>query len=254
MSVSRPKEQIVEYGSLPAPYLTPFCQEMDRQYGNIETFSKILQFSRRAASELGEWCADHLWSVALVDEEATRLQRRAEQLFRTSQWSQPIKALDDELKRIGEALEHVKSHSFSPPSMEGKSLSSKVRSLHGYLSGIYERPTEAKCIIFVKRRYTARILGELFSRIGSPHLRLGLLIGTRTGEAGDIKVTFRQQVLTLMKFRRGDLNCLVGSKYCFQIGGLLTLADCNIYCRRRTRYTGLQYYHQVFLSYYHTRG
>ena len=152
-----------------------------------------------------------MWFFGLADEEANKLERKTERAFLSEKQPRPVEEIDAGLTRIREAKKLVSDYTFPPPSLLGNSLSSKVQCLHGYLQQLFERPTDTKCIVFVKQRYTVRVLGELFRRIGSHHMRPGILIGTRAGEAGDVKTTFRQQVLTLMKFRKGELNCLVGA-------------------------------------------
>ena len=213
VSISRPDESIAVYRKLVPPYETSFCAEMKSKFGDLEGLSKLFQYSHEASSQLGEWCADQVWSLGLADEEAGKVERKAERLFLAEKETRPIEVLDAEIAELREAMSMVKNHTFVPPSTSGNSTSPKVRFLQEYLQLVFEKPSDAKCIVFVKRRYTARLLGELFARVGTPHLRLGILIGTRQGEAGDIKVTFRQQVVTLMKFRKGYLNCLVRS-YC----------------------------------------
>ena len=210
-SCNRPKESIAEYNRLPPPYMTPLCEKLDSKYKDMEYFSRLLRISREAASELGQWAADRLCSIALVDEDAGKAERDIERLFLSSQIIRPVEVLNQQLERLREAREVVKSHVFSPPELDSKSVSAKVMALRQYLNSVFEKPTDARCIVFVQQRYTARLLGELLKHTGSPHLRLGLLIGTNGSETGDIKFSFRQQVLTLMKFRKGEINCLVGA-------------------------------------------
>lgn len=209
MSISRPNESIAVYEKLRYPYVTRLSAAMKEKFGEVEALSKIFKFTREATSQLGEWCADRVWSLALVEEEARKLERKVERSFNTEREVRPIETLDAELARVREAKKFVADWTFSPPSYTGNSLSSKVLLLQKYLGLIFEKPNNARCIIFVKRRYTARLLGELLAQIGTEHLRVGLLIGTRYGDPGDVKVSFRQQVLTLGKFRKGEINCLV---------------------------------------------
>lgn len=209
MSISRPNESIAVYEKLRYPYVTRLSAAMKEKFGELEALSKIFKFTREATSQLGEWCADRVWSLALVEEEARKLERKVERSFNTEREVRPIETLDAELARVREAKKFVAEWTFSPPSYTGNSLSSKVLLLQKYLGLIFEKPSNARCIIFVKRRYTARLLGELLAQIGTEHLRVGLLIGTRYGDPGDVKVSFRQQVLTLGKFRKGEINCLV---------------------------------------------
>lgn len=209
VSVSRPNESVAEYSPLTYPYETPLHSAMKARFGEVEALTKVFSFTREAASQLGEWCADQVWYLALAEDDFMKVERKAERLFLKDKENSPISILDAELKLLREAKEFINQWTFPSPSCMGNSLSPKVLLLQRYLELIYEKPTDARCIIFVKRRYTARVLALLFSRIGTAHLRLGSLIGTRYGDIGDVKVSFRQQILTLNKFRKGDINCLV---------------------------------------------
>ncbi len=208
-SVSRPKEAIAQYGPLLPPFETPLYTTLKTNFGNIEVFSKLFKYSKEASSQLGSWCADQIWTFSLAEEEGRKLEGKVERRFLSQRDAQPIETLDADIARICEAREIVSKHNFQPPRATLADVSDKVLLLHKHLTRVFERPSEARCIVFVKRRYTARLLGDLFSRIGTSHMRPGILIGTRIGEAGDLKVSFRQQVVTLLKFRKGELNCLV---------------------------------------------
>ncbi|KAL8802977.1 MAG: hypothetical protein Q9182_003465 [Xanthomendoza sp. 2 TL-2023] len=226
-SVSRPDEGVLQYAKPQYPYSTRLCQEMEARYGHMKTLSEIFKTSRNATSELGEWCADQLWSYAMAEKEAFKLERKIEKTFDNERNRKPGEMFDAELRDLREAQTFVKSWTFREPVMEVNSLSSKALVLWQYLNLIYERPTNARCIVFVKQRSTARLLGELFVRIGSPHLRLGILIGTRQGNPGDVKVTFKQQMMTLHKFKKGDLNCLFATSVAEEG---LDIPDCNQFC------------------------
>jgi endoribonuclease Dicer len=208
-SISRPNESIVEYSKLRHPYATPLCAVLTAKFGDMEVLSGLFAFAREATSQLGEWCADHFWSMALAEQESLKIERKLERSFVPDGESRPIHLLDAELNRIREAKNVVREWMFFEPTLEENILSPKVLLLHRYLKLIFEKPSNDRCIIFVKRRYTARLLATLFARIGSPLIRIGLLIGTRYGDPGDDKISFRQQVLTLTKFRKGEINCLV---------------------------------------------
>ena len=238
MSASRPNERIVEYEPLVGPYKTSLCINIESGYGDMDCLSRLIRFATEAASELGEWCADHVWSFALTDQEASRLEGKAERSFNADKIARPVSELDHELERIREAKKIVDDHIFLPPRFTGNSLSPKVQRLYEYLSALFERPTDAKCIVFVRQRYTARLLSEFFRRIGGCHLRIGVLIGTRAGDAGDAKLTFRQQVVTLMKFRKGELNCLFATSVAEEG---LDIPDCNTIIRFDLYRTLIQY-------------
>ena len=219
----------MDYNRLQPPYMTSLCAELERKYWDLKPLAKLISHSTQAAADLGEWCADQIWSFGLAEEEANKAERKVEKEFLSRKDSCPVHLLDAELKRIREAKEIVRDYPFPPPSDKGNSISSKVKRLREYLNSVFEKPTDARCIVFVKKRYTARLLGEIFRRIGSPHMKLGVLIGSRSGEAGDVKFTVRQQILTLMKFRRGELNCLVCPRSA-ACGFLLMMKVCHIHC------------------------
>lgn len=209
MSISRPDESLAVYGRLAYAYDTPLCSSLRAKFGDLEALAKFFRNAREATSQLGEWCADYLWRFVLYEEEALKVQRKMERKFNRDARDRPVEMLDAELARLREAREMVKNWTFAKPDASKNSMSPKVLLLHQYMSLIFEKPTDVKCIIFVKHRHTARLLAQLFSHIGTPNLRLDLLIGSRTGDVGDISFSFRQQVLTLMKFRKGEINCLV---------------------------------------------
>lgn len=210
MSVSRPNESIVEYSRLPHPYETDLYREMQARYGDLEILTKIFRYAKEATSELGQWCADQVWSFAMAEQEALKFERRVEKNYSKAQDTKPVEMLDDEMNRLREAQKFVMNWDFPKPTEDGNSLSSKVLHLRVYLDSIYQAPAaDARCIVFVDRRYTARLLHDLFARIGTSHLRAGLLVGARNGEPGDLVLSVRQQILTLNKFRKGLVNCLV---------------------------------------------
>jgi endoribonuclease Dicer len=116
-----------------------------------------------------------------------------------------------EILRLQEASDVVKNYSFNNPDVPGE-LSPKVQLLRKELTKNYERPMGTKCIIFTQKRYTAKMLFDVFSTLGIPYLRPGLLIGVRSGDVVGMNVSFRQQFLALVKFRSGEINCLVRNK------------------------------------------
>ena len=209
MSISRPDESLAVYRRLVYAYDTPLCSSLRARFDDLESLAKVFRNAREATSQLGEWCADHLWRFILDEEEALKVERKMERKFNRDPANHPVAVLDAGIARLREAKEMVKSWTFAKPDASKNSLSPKVLLLHQYLTLIFEKPSDVKCIIFVKHRYTARLLAALFSNIGTPNLRLDLLIGSRTGDVGDISFSFRQQVLTLGKFKKGDVNCLV---------------------------------------------
>ncbi|CAL8578554.1 Dicer-like protein 1, variant 3 [Xanthoria parietina] len=237
-SVSRPMESVAEYEELHYAYSTRLCQEIEARYGHMEVLSKIFKSAKTVASELGEWCADQLWSFAMAEKEAIKVERKIEKAFTQDRNRKPVEVLDAELNDLREAQTFVKEWTFGEPAINVPNLSSKVLVLRQYLNLVYERPTDARCIVFVDQRYTARLLGDLFARIGSPHLRSSILIGTRHGDPGDVRVSFKQQMMTLYRFKKGDLNCLFATSVAEEG---LDISDCNLVIRFDLYSTLIQY-------------
>ena len=216
----RPEEQIASYSSLRAQFETPLYRRLHVPFGQLSILSKFFRYAKEASSELGAWCADHIWSFLLSEEEERRLECRVERDFLTVKNKvEPSEKLDADMAQLRQAIDMIKDHPFQEPRITLDNLSSKVLLLVSYLKDSFERSAEHKCIVFVQRRYTARLLGDLFGRLDIPHIQVGTLLGARKGEPGDPNISYKQQMLTLTRFRKGKLNCLV-------IAGLLnTIVD-----------------------------
>lgn len=227
-SVSRPKEDIAAYSKLRAPFETELYTKLHSKYSKIEAFDKIFAFSKKCTSELGPWCADQVWKFALSELEYRKLERKEERNMSRQTNQEGLDLIEKEIELLREARQVVQEHVFEPPDPETEDLSSKVVLLHRFLKRVYAEETCDKCIIFVNRRYTARVLGALLLEVGSEYMKLGILIGTRTGGAGDENVTFRQQMVTVSQFRRGKLNCLIATSVAEEG---LDIPDCSLIIR-----------------------
>ncbi|KAI4243412.1 MAG: hypothetical protein LQ352_007042 [Teloschistes flavicans] len=210
-SVSRPNEHVAVYPRLYSPGQTILYQEMKQRFGDIDILSKTFRNARHATMELGAWCADQVWSLTMSERAALKLERKLEKQAYKEQDSKPVEMIDAQLSQLREAQAFVQNWPSMEPRIDANCLSPKVIVLRDYLSMIFERPTDSRCIVFVHQRNTARLLGELFTRIGLPNLRLSTLIGTSSADPGDIEVSFRQQMEVIHRFRKGQLNCLVSS-------------------------------------------
>ncbi|KAG9560859.1 dicer-like protein, partial [Aureobasidium melanogenum] len=135
-------------------------------------------------------------------------------------------------------MEIISNHDFGRPQADLSDLSEKVKNLHAYLDAHYGRSTDDRCIVFVEQRSTAYLLHQVFEKIGGPHLRAGLLIGASNGRLDDVQSTFRGQVITLIKFRKGELNCLFATSVAEEG---LDIPDCNLVVRFDICKTMIQY-------------
>ncbi len=171
-------EEVAVYDPLSPPFETPLYQKLKNNFENSRILSKPLKFAKLASSELGTWCTDNFWPLCLTDDEARKLEAKVERDYRAQKVLEPIKVLEDQMAHVRTARKTVESHVFRAPELSLDQLSSKVLKLAEKLRACFERPTEDKCIVFVRRKYTARLLAELFSNpsIGTPHLRVGSLV------------------------------------------------------------------------------
>jgi endoribonuclease Dicer len=185
--------------------------------------------SKLAASELGEWCADKFWALSLSEDNATRLQHKTEQLYAGDCISQIH--LQEELNDIRDAKELVQKAMLDfkiVPRLETPDLSNKVLQLKECLDLEYDHPTEARTIVFVERRITAQLLFELFTKLATPHMRVGILIGARKSESGDVGFSLHQQLLAVSRFDTGEINVLFATSIAEEG---LDIAGCNVIVR-----------------------
>jgi endoribonuclease Dicer len=171
-------EKINEYEPLGAQFETSLYKLMKEKLENNEIFCKLLRYGKEASSELGMWCADRLWLVSLSEEEMRKLEAKTERKFVAQKGKKPLEDFERQILQLQEARKFVAAYDFDEPRPLLDHLSTKVMNLMHYLQDRFERPTEDKCIVFVKQRYTAKVLAELFSHpnIGTPHLRVGTLV------------------------------------------------------------------------------
>jgi len=235
-SVSRPDEKVASYSTLCEPFETSLHQQLKRQYGNMGVLEKLFAASKRASSELGRWCSDMYWSFALTGAETEKKAWKLQQRFHAVKDGKPMDQLDKEVARLSEAQEAIKRHDFGIPRASHDDLSSKVLVLSEWLQTYFGMPSDHRCLVFVNQRHTARLLHRVFSHIGGPHLRTGILVGDRKGS--DLKVSLREQILTLSKFRSGDLNCLFATSIAEEG---LDIPDCNLVVRFDLYKTVIQY-------------
>ncbi|KAJ9253860.1 hypothetical protein DTO027B5_7245 [Paecilomyces variotii] len=236
-TVSRPTEEVWTYRRLQQPFETTLHRMLKSRFSNLSCLEKTFRYSLDASSELGSWCSDQVWKYALSEEVLPRLESKISRGFMKNYGHKKRARLEHETKCVQEACDLVKNYVFNSPSLSHQ-LSPKVQLLCNEISKYFELPTGTKCIIFVEKRHTARVLGDLLTAIGIAHLRPGVLIGVRAGDDAGMKSTFRQQFMALAKFRTGELNCLVATSVAEEG---LDIPDCNLVVRFDLYRTLIQY-------------
>ncbi len=224
--IHRPAEEVALYTPLSAEYETAFYQEVKARFGNIKAFKKYFLASKRYSSELGRWASDAYWSLVFSEAQSARLQNREHSKFNRKKKQGSIEEWDQEMKLLKDADEFFQQHNFGIPTLSAQDVNSKVQRLHYWLNMYFERSDEARCIVFVEQRQTARLLHLIFQHLGGPNLRCGLLVGMTN--YGEQTVSLRNQVLTVSKFRRGILNCLFATSVAEEG---LDIPQCNLVVR-----------------------
>ncbi|EUC50760.1 hypothetical protein COCMIDRAFT_80904 [Bipolaris oryzae ATCC 44560] len=225
-SISRPDEEVAMYPRLQEEHETPLHQKIKARFGDISAFDKYFLASKRHGRELGRWASDMYWSFVFTDEQSRKLEQR-ERLKHSKNRPDEVKEWDAKVKRLQEAAEFVQQFNFGACTLSDQDVSSKVQKLHYWLNLYYERSDEARCIVFVEQRQTARLLQLIFSQIGGPHLRCSVLVGVNTREH-EQNISLRNQILTVAKFRRGELNCLFATSVAEEG---LDIPQCNLVVR-----------------------
>ena len=156
--------------------------------------------------------------------EAQKIESRNERLLNRINDPAAVEKVEMEIRMIREAREIVATHDYTVPGLTLPDVSAKVQRLQQFLDSVYSEDTEDKCIIFVTQRYTAHCLAALLKHKHPAFMRLGILIGTRSGRPGEENVTFRQQMVTVSRFRKGRLNCLIATSVAEEG---LDIPDCS---------------------------
>ncbi|CAO2654740.1 Nn.00g114730.m01.CDS01 [Neocucurbitaria sp. VM-36] len=226
-SINRPVEEVAVYARLRNDYETPFHLEVKAKYGDVPAFQRYFVASKRHASELGRWASDMYWSFAFTDEQSSKLQNREQSKYNKITKDGSQEEWNRKIKRLEEASGFVQQQDFGTPTLSDQDVSSKVQQLHYWLNLYYERSDAARCIVFVQQRQTARLLKLIFGHIGGPHLHCDVLVGVNNRD-GEQNVSLRNQILTLGKFRRGEVNCLFATSVAEEG---LDIPQCNLVVR-----------------------
>lgn len=234
-TVGKPKaENIVHYDPLHAPINTILTFKLKSLISNNKLFSKPLSFAESASRELGTWFVDRMWQLFLEDDEALKLGMKTERAFTKEMASS--KVVERQKSAVQTAREFVKTHEFLKP--EPILLSSKVKKLVEILKEQFKDPS-MRCIVFVQRRWTARLLADFFEHdlVGIPGLKVGSLMGTNSTD-GSSQTSFREQIKTIIDFKRGDTNCIFATSVAEEG---LDIPDCNLIIRFDLCKTMIQY-------------
>ncbi|PNH70821.1 hypothetical protein VD0001_g6733 [Verticillium dahliae] len=216
-------EQDCKYPALEPPFTTNLHKKIQEQVRYNKNFAKALSNSLEMSSSLGSWCVDRFWQIFLTEETLARMAAQTAQDNIFADRAEKERVAIEEVRNI------IKQHQFLPITKTLQDLSSKVLCLLGQLELRFSAPTDHKCIIFVEKRNTAMILAHLLSLpgIGPLYLKPAALVGNPSDNS-PLAMSYKEQVMTITKFRRGEYNCLLATSVAEEG---IDIADCNIVIR-----------------------
>lgn len=206
--VHRPDSSVLEFSAPPAPFETQLYQQLWARYWNIKEFRPLFDHAKEIAAHLGQWCGDKYWSFAFGEAKSRKLEVKLQRRAQRTRNFAPFD-LDAQVAQLHQAHEDIQSYHIRPPRLSEMDLSSKVIKLFEILLGIFQAFPDSRCLVFVERRSTARLLNELAKQTGNDHIKPGMLVGATGGaDMAGLQWTIREQVIAISRFRRGILNCL----------------------------------------------
>ncbi|KAM0713166.1 hypothetical protein Q7P35_000618 [Cladosporium inversicolor] len=230
-------ERIMMYGPLKAAFDTELLSATKARFWHIEVLQKVFNIVKDTAAELGPWCADLYLVSALAESNLRKYEARVEKKFYANSVGKLISDLDNEIAEVRRASEYVTVR-WNMREDNDDDLSDKVRMLVAFLSQEFQRPSTYRCLIFVNERRYARLLFELFERQDYEHLRPGFITGAGKSDQGEANYSLREQVVTMTKFRKGEINCLFATSVAEEG---LDVPDCNLVIRFSLYNTMVQY-------------
>lgn len=233
--VGRTKDEIVaHYEPLTPAIVTPLTFQLRPFLANNRLFSKAFDFTESASRELGAWFVDRMWQMFMEDESALKLEVKTERSL--ARESADPGEVDRQRNAVQSAHDIVAAHKFLEP--EETLLSSKVHKLVEILQAQY-KDRGTRCIVFVQRRWTAKLLADFFKKdfVGIPGLKVDSLMGSNTMD-GSSQTSFRQQLQTIINFKRGETNCIFATSVAEEG---LDIPSCNLIIRFDLCKTMIQY-------------
>ncbi|KAJ3942648.1 Dicer-like protein 1 [Colletotrichum fioriniae] len=216
-------EREIHYTPLVRSFESELVQKIRALVRRNQLFDKELQWTSTAMAELGPWVADRFWKLYLTDNTIARLANRTDINYSGFDGNGKHTAAVQQLRDI------IQSHSFKPPTLSLDDVSSKVLRLWDELKVRFSQPTDYRCIVFVEMRLTAVLLAELFKQDGLnlPHLKPAALVGSQSSTSL-ANMSFKEQLLTITKFRRGEVNCIFSTQVAEEG---IDIPACNVVMR-----------------------
>ena len=240
--INHAEESTIRYHRLENEFETEFYQEMWGRFGSLAVLKRAFSTAKAVSKGLGAWASDMVWQIEMREEHAKKIQMKIERIQFAVQsnatTSQAVAMLDAETALLRDAVEFVSAHKLQAPTPDEGHLSSKVLTLYQKLAEYFSTPSSTRCLVFVTERMHARLLMKIFEQLKIPHLRPGTLTGRGKKDLSHMPMSLRQQVLTLSRFRDGEVNCLFATSIAEEG---LDIPACNLVIRFDLYRTVIQY-------------
>ncbi|KAL7929378.1 hypothetical protein V8C35DRAFT_198857 [Trichoderma chlorosporum] len=199
-------------------------------------FKKHLEFACSASSILGTWCADRYWQLLITDNEMVKIEARTGR----DNLELDVSAGDKALEALAQVRGIVRGHNFESIQAGSLELSSKVKTLYEVLEDAFCKRQAKRCIVFVEARSTAFLLADLFEQPGMqiPGMKAAYMIGSQSSTAGAAYMSFRDQIMSLQKFRFGESNCLFATSVAEEG---IDIPECDVIIRFDLYTSAIQY-------------
>lgn len=250
-------EQVMPYDTLGVPFETEFHKKLFQEHGHVASIREAFSRSKELAAHLGRWCADQYLVESIGPRKLRRLEIPIMRKYNNATSDQEaIAQLDVELKQLRDASRFAHDFPIAPLTATLNDLSSKVLCLRYYLLILFERESDGRCMVFVEKRHVAWLLAGVFQQVGNEHLKCAYLIGSGNASLDEDSFSMKEQVLSLNRFRKGEINCLFATSVAEEG---LDVPDCNIVIRfdvcntmikyvqsrGRARHANSKFYHMV---------
>ncbi|QIW99706.1 hypothetical protein AMS68_005224 [Peltaster fructicola] len=238
-SLRRPTETNVYYTAASSGHDSALARDISPRLEELPYLREHFEAAELIAQHLGTWCADLHVLQLLGTRAKAQLNILIEKGYVRSATAEETAQMDERRSQYHEVLSHMeRHHSVIAPSPTSDLYTDKVAVLKRILDAEFEEATSDRCMVFVGRQVTAQLLAQLFERIGHENLRCGYLIGSGRTSLTESGQSFRDQVLTLTKFRNGKVNCLFVTSVAEEG---LDIPLCNLVVRFDLYQTMIQY-------------
>ncbi|KAM6478310.1 hypothetical protein HDV62DRAFT_400793 [Trichoderma sp. SZMC 28011] len=193
---------------------TRLWDSISRRVRSNPQFRRHLEFAFNASSILGTWCADRYWQLLTTDNEMLNIEARTGR----DNLELDVAAGDKAMAAVAQVRGIIRDHVFGAIQAGSPELSSKAKTLYEVLEDAF----------------------YLFEQPGMqiPGVKAAYMIGAHSSTASAAYMSYRDQIVSLQKFRRGETNCLFATSVAEEG---IDIPDCDVIIRFDLYKSAIQY-------------